>query len=198
MGLSIHYNGRFNQKADLSELITEVKDIAEVLNWNYKIYQEAFPNQETKNQSHDGALYGISFTPPECETVSICFLSNYRMSSLVHLTLYGHTENPSEKDFLYMLSAKTQFAGTAIHKTIINIFHYLCKKKYLIDFDLTDEGGYWETSDEKLLEQKFKEYGDLLDNFSLALETISVNQGESYEDYFERILKMIENRNKKK
>jgi len=198
MGLSIHYSGRFNSKADLSDLITEVKDIAETLNWKYKIYQEEFPFIEKGDQSYDGQLYGISFTPPECETVSICFLSNYRMSSLVHLTLYGHTENPSEKDFLYMLSAKTQFAGTAIHKIIINIFRHLYKKKYLLDFELIDEGGYWETGDEKLLENKFKEYGDLLDNFSLALETISPKHGESYENYFERIMKIIENRNKKK
>ena len=95
-----------------------------------------------------------------------------------------------------MLSAKTQFAGSAIHKTIVEIFHYLCKKGYLIDFELIDEGGYWETGDEKLLDDKFKEYGDLLDNFSLAVETISINPGESYENYFVRIIKLIENKNK--
>ncbi len=29
MGLSIYYSGKFNKNADLSELITEVKEIAE-------------------------------------------------------------------------------------------------------------------------------------------------------------------------
>ena len=106
MGLSIHYSGRFNSKADLSDLITEVKDIAEVLNWNYKIYQEEFPFEESEDLSFDGELYGISFTPPECETVSICFLSNYRMSSLVHLKLYGHPENRSEKIFFICFQQK--------------------------------------------------------------------------------------------
>lgn len=37
MGLSIHYSGKFNKNASLSDLITEVKDIAETLKWNYKI-----------------------------------------------------------------------------------------------------------------------------------------------------------------
>jgi len=198
MGLSIHYSGQFNKNTSLSDLIIEVKDIAEILNWNYKIFQEEFSFEAPEDQSYDGQLYGISFTPPECETVSICFLSNYRMSSLVHLKFYGHSENRSDEDLLYLLFVKTQFAGIAIHKTIIEIFRYLCKKEYLINFELIDEGGYWETGDENLLENKFKEYGDLLDNFSLAVETFSVNQGESYEDYFSRIMKMIENKNKKK
>lgn len=197
MGLSIHYSGRFNQNAVLSDLITEVKEIAETFKWNYKIYQIEFPFKEKEDQSYDREIYGISFTPPECETVSISFLSNYRMSSIAHLKFYGHSENQSQNDFLYMLSVKTQFAGTAIHKTIIELFHYLYKKNYFLEFNLIDDGEYWETGDENLLEQKFKINGDLIDNFSLAIETIPVTQGESYENYFERILKMIDDNKKK-
>jgi hypothetical protein len=74
----------------------------------------------------------------------------------------------------------------------------LYKKKYFAKFDLVDEGEYWETCNDKLLEQKFKQNGDLIDSFSLAVETISVNQGETYENYFKRVLKMIDDKNKKK
>ena len=197
MGLSIHYGGKFNKNAILSDLITEVKEIAEIFKWDYKIYQEAFPVDNNETQSYDGKVYGISFTPPECETISICFLSNYRMSSNVHLKFYGHSENQPESDFLYMISAKTQFSGTVIHKTIIELFRYLNNKNYFKQFNLTDEGEYWETRNEKLLEQKFKEIGELIDNFSIAIETIPVKQGESFDNYFERILKIIDDRNKK-
>jgi hypothetical protein len=43
MGLSIYYSGRFNKNAVLSDLITEVKEIAETFKWDYKIYLKAFP-----------------------------------------------------------------------------------------------------------------------------------------------------------
>jgi hypothetical protein len=192
MGLSIHYNGRFNKDAILSDMITEVKDIAATFKWDYNIYQKVFPANKNVDLSYDGEIYGISFTPPKCETVSICFLSNYRMSDYVHLKFYGQSENQPESDFLYMLSVKTQFAGSTIHKTIIELFRHLLKRNYFSEFNLVDEGKYWETGDERLLDETFKLYGDLIESFSLALETTPGKQGESFENYFERILKIID------
>ena len=64
----------------------------------------------------------------------------------------------------------------SIHKSIIQLFHYLCKREYFKEFDLIDDGEYWESGDERLLEQKFKENGDLIDNFSIAVEAIPVKQ----------------------
>ncbi|HDH31213.1 MAG TPA: hypothetical protein ENH26_00335 [Candidatus Wolfebacteria bacterium] len=197
MGLSIHYGGRFNKNAVLSDLITEVKEIAETFKWDYKIYMEEFPVKKNESQPYDGKIYGISFTPPECETISISFLSNYRMSSSAHLKIFGYSENQLENKFLYMLSVKTQFAGTTIHKAIIELFRYLFKRNYFSEFNLVDEGEYWETGNESLLVQKFKENGDLIDNFSMAIETIPIKRGESFEDYFERIIGRIDKRNKK-
>jgi len=197
MGLSIHYKGRFNKNAVLSDLITEVKEIAEAFKWNYRIHLEEFPDKSNNDDHYDGEIYGISFTPPKCETVSICFLSNYRMSSGAHLKFFGHSKNQSEKKYLYMLSVKTQFSGITIHKAIIELFRYLLKKNYFSEFNLIDEGDYWETGNENLLEQKFKEYGDLIDNFSMAIETIPIKQGESFENYFERIIGRIDNKNKR-
>lgn len=195
MGLSIHYNGKFNSNANLSDLIAEVKEIAEILKWDYKIFHKIFPSTNIENKSHNNKIYGISITPPGCETVWFCFLSNYRMSSIVHLKFYGNSTNPNERKFLYMLSSKTQFAGANVHKTIIEIFKHLKSRAYFEEFNLTDEGEYWETNDEKLLEHKFKVYDKLLDHFSLAVETIPINKEESLEKYFERILKIIDDRN---
>lgn len=191
MGLSIHYSGRFNKNAILSDLITEVKEIAETFQWKYTVYQEAFPVETNETQSHDGKIYGIDFTPLECETISICFLSNYRMSCYANLKFYGLSEIPHERDYLYMLSTKTQFSGTAIHKTIIELFRHLNNRNYFTEFNITDEGEYWETGDEELLDQKIKENGRLIDDFSLAFETIPHKPDEDYEQYFERIIKII-------
>lgn len=73
----------------------------------------------------------------------------------------------------------------------------MSKNNYFSEFNLVDEGEYWETCDEKLLEQKFKEYGNLIESFSLAIETTPVNECESYEKYLKRILKMIDKNRKK-
>lgn len=196
MGLSIHYNGKFNKEADLAELIAEVRDIVQIFQWDYFIFSEQFPPRETDDQSHDGDLYGIHFTPPGCESVSLCFLSNRRMSDIVHLKLYGDSKDEEERDYLYMLATKTQFADVSVHKSIIHLFRHLQSKNYFEEFNLIDEGEYWETGDEALLERKHEFLGTLIDSFSLAVQSVPREQGESYENYFKRIVKLIHDRNK--
>ncbi len=196
MGLSIHYTGTFNKNASLSDLITEVKEVAEVHNWDYNVYEEKFPIDNNEDETNDGKVYGISFSPSKCEPVYICFLSNYRMSNHFLLKFYGDSEDQPEKDYLYMLFTKTQYAGIAIHKIIIDLFRYLHKQNYFSEFNMIDEGEYWETGDEEVLERKFKEYNYLVDNFSLAIEAIPAEPGETYEDYFKRITERIHKRRK--
>ncbi len=198
MGLSIHYSGRFRETSCLPEMIDEIKDIAEVCKWNFTVYCEQFPNNKSPGIIHDGKVYGISFTPPECETVSISFLSNRKMSSNVHLKFYGNTDKEPYSKYLYMLSVKTQFAGIEVHKFIIQLFRHLEKKNYFEEFSLIDDGKYWETGDEKLLADIFKENVELLDNFSFAIESVPIENGESYEKYFERVMNMINARKKNK
>ena len=191
MGLSFHYNGTFNKNAHLSDLITEVKEVCETFKWKFEIYRKEFPMDAGKNSSYAGEIYGISFTPPECETVDISFLSNYKMSNFINLKFYGFSDNQQDKEYLYMLSAKTQYAGINVHKIIIELFRHLKKQNYFSDFNLTDEGEYWETGDEKLLEIKFKRLGSLIDSFSLALQSVPIEEKESLVDSIERISKKI-------
>ncbi len=96
MGLTIHYNGKFNEKASLAGMIEEVKDIAEIYNWQYTIYESQFPERSSDNDSfpkgmdsHNENIYGIIFLPPECEPVFLTFLSNGRMSGTDHLIFFG-------------------------------------------------------------------------------------------------------------
>lgn len=190
MGLSFHYNGRIAKPEYLSELIAEVKDVAKVFGWDYVVHEQQFPKGLYGLVDYNSSIYGISFTPPNCETVSISFLSNGRMSDVPHLLFYGKTETQSEREYLYMLSVKTQFAGMAIHQIIIQLFRHL-NKKYFEDFSLIDEGYYWETNDEELLKSTFKKYTDLLDDFSFALDNFPVQSNESIENYLERLFGWI-------
>jgi len=184
MGLTIYYNGTFNSKASLPAMIEEVKDIAEVHNWPYHIYETDFPGYDFTNHAFDGKVYGISFTPPESETVCLTFLSNGRLSNAVWLNWLN---SEGSQDYLYMPFTKTQYAGWQIHQQIIHILQYV-SKKYFQHFNVDDEGMYWETGDVNMLQERFKQYSSLINKFSSGLEMIPINPGESLEDYFKRIL----------
>ena len=112
------------------------------------------------------------------------------MSSLSHLQFWGKTDVQAEREYLYMLSVKTQYAGVETHQFIIQLFRYL-DKKYLADFTMSDEGEYWETNDKTLLETIFKTYTDLINGFASAIENYPIQSGENIESYFERLMKQI-------
>lgn len=197
MGLSIDYSGSFKKEASLEAMIEEVKDIAEIYNWKYTINKNRFPENSFGKIEYDGKLYGISFTPPNSETISLTFLSNGKMCCGARLKYFGNSDNENDKMYLYMLSSKTQYAGSTIHKIIIHLLKYI-SQKYFQDFQLMDEGNYWETGDEKLLEKNFKAYNDLLDGVVYSIENYPINNAESFADYFERILKMLDAKRNKK
>jgi hypothetical protein len=195
MGLTIHYSGSFNPNSSLSTMIEEIKDIAELYKWKYKIFETEFPANGTGNEEYTQEIYGICFTPTECETVWISFLSNGKMSSPMHLDFFGKNEKQEELPYLYMLSTKTQFAGVEIHKLIIHLLRYL-EGKYLQQFTVMDEGHYWESGDEKLLADTFKEYTEMIERFATSVENYPMNPGESFEAYFERLMMQIHNKRK--
>ncbi len=105
-------------------------------------------------------------------------------------------KNKEEAEYLYMLSTKTQYAGIEIHKLVIHLLKYL-SEKYLQDFALMDEGEYWETGDEKLLGDAFKRYTFLIESFTSSIENYPKKAGESFETYFEKLLKQMHKKYKK-
>ena len=197
MGLTIYYSGSFNKNASLSEMIEEVRDIAKIYKWKYRIYEENFSRNSLGKETFNKKIYGICFTPPECETVSLSFLSNGKMSSSFRLKLYGNAVDEEHKQFLYMLSTKTQFAGVETHKILVHLLKYL-SKKYFSEFKVIDEGRYWETGDEKILKENFRQYNELLDGVSSAIQNFPMKSGEKMEEYFERVLKKVHLKKKKK
>jgi len=196
MGLSIHYSGRFREDASLSRMIQDVKDVAKVNGWKYLIFEDSFPEDPPASDVPDDRFYGIAFTPDQCETIFLSFLSNRRMSSPVSLEAFGPASGHPDEKFIYMLSAKTQFAGVETHRLIIHLFRYL-EKKYFEDFEMLDEGSYWETGDEKVLADTFKRYNELMDQFSGALDYIDQEEAEDADGYIERIVRWIHRRRRR-
>jgi len=189
MGLSFHYSGRFNPEKSLKEMVDEVTDICKTFQWKYHVFNTEFPDKKFQDGYTD-EIFGIIFTPPECETAKLTFLSNGRMSSRLNLMHYGNSDNEDYKKYLYMLSVKTQFAGIEIHALLIKIFRHI-SQKYLLDFYMSDEGYYWETDDLEKLQGQFNRYNTLLDNFCLGLETIPKKESENLEDYLTRVFGYI-------
>ena len=129
-------------------------------------------------------------TPPDCEPVCLTFLSNGRMSSDNHLGFFSNSSVKENQQYLYMLSTKTQYGGMKIHMLIIHMLKYLTNK-YLQTFSLKDEGNYWETGDEKVLEDTFKRYNDLIDSVGGALESFPMMTGETMEEYLFRLIEYV-------
>ena len=190
MGLSIHYSGRIANPDFLPGLVEEVEDIIKLHGWYYYIFERNFPEKSTESPIYNGNLYGISFSPPDCEPVSICFLSNGRISDSVHLKLFGKSKNQREKKYLYMLSVKTQYAGVETHCFIIQLFRYL-NKKYFSDFNMCDEGSYWETNNKALLKFNFEKYNTLIKAFSSAIENYPLLPEEDIEAYIKRLVEQL-------
>lgn len=197
MGLSFHYSGRIANPDSLPFMIDEVVDICKVYNWKYKVFERQFSKDSIWKEVHNEKLYGICFIPPGCEMVSISFLSNGRMSSATGLQFWGNSNDPKEKEFLYMISVKTQYAGIEIHRNIIQLFRYI-DEKYLADFTMNDEGEYWETNDNQVLKENFKRYTDLIEGFSLALESQDREKGEDMETYLLRLAQQLHDRRHRK
>lgn len=95
-----------------------------------------------------------------------------------------------KRQYLYMLSVKTQFADWQIHLFIVQPHRHL-SKKYFSEFNVSDEGYYWETNDEKILKQNFSRYDKLLNNTSNTFETFPVEDGETIGKYIERMMEFV-------
>jgi len=193
MGISIYYKGRLKTKKSLQGLIEEVSDIARIYKWRSYTFEEEFPKGSFGKPSFDYHLYGICFTPPECETVNLTFLSNGKLVSPWAWQYYFSREN--DKSVLNGTSVKTHYAGPNVHKILVHLLDHL-SKKYFRSFKLTDEGQYWETKDEKLLAENFKQLNSLMEKFGSALDAQPMKEGETFEKYFVRLLNQI-HKNKK-
>src|SRR5690625_2262803 len=167
MGLSIHYSGYLKKANLLPELIREVKDVAEIYEWKYQIFDTVFPDEQFQKEVDFDNLYGISFRPPDSETISLVFLSNGRMVCPASVSFFKKDVTDYEESWIYTTSVKTQYAGVRVHQVIILFFRYL-NDKYFRDFEMMDESYYWETNDEAKMIEQFNTLNALIDRKSVV------------------------------
>jgi hypothetical protein len=175
MGLSIHYKGKIKDTCLIRMLVDEVKDICISLQWNYHLYD-------------DDIIKGISFAAVECEPLFFTFSNEGILYSPV---LLQHNIQPATT-----ISVKTQFAGIDVHKTIIKLLKHL-KANYFSEFELDDEGNYWETNDENILQRQFNNYNYFLNAVSEALKDFETKKDDTPESLTERLEKFLNGRLRK-
>jgi hypothetical protein len=190
MGLSIHYKGRINNYSLIDELTNEVEDICKILNWKYHIWvKESSANDNVHisnpcflNYSPED-LKGITVSPEDCEPVALTFLPSGLLCSPVKLMCNDQGKNDL---IIEVVSTKNQYAGPDTHIVVVNLLQYL-KEKYFSDFELTDEGMYWETKDEKVLLSQFAKYNYALKTVTEALSDFKSVPGENVTSLAERL-----------
>jgi len=179
MGLSIHYSGYIRNKELIHQLIDEVKDISETLGWAPQII-------------NDEEIKGISFAPKGSEPVFLTFNHDGRLLSPANILVKDiYDDVRFDKYLIFTTSTKTQYAGQEAHIAIIKLLKHI-SAKYLSRFELNDEGKYWETGDEKILLNQFKNYNAAIDSFCKIIEELPAVPGEtaaSLCDRLENILK---------
>jgi hypothetical protein len=178
MGLSIHYSGSIKDIREIDNLVNEVADICKTFSWSYNIIK---PDEDP--------ISGICFGPQECETIFLTFLPDGKLCSLLSFIFKEkYPEQPFEP--IYTISVKTQYAGMDAHMAVIKLLRYL-KEKYFSEFELRDEGYYWETGDREKLASQFSNYDMAIEMVSQALSGIEKIPGESTDSLAARIERIL-------
>ena len=137
MGVTIHFSGRLKKSEDLETVISLGREFAmrkhcEVtrLDSEKKLLIRFKDGEEC---DYEGPVRGIQFHPDEnCEPFVLEF----------------------DNDLFIQERCKTQFAGISTHVEVIQLLRNI--EPYFESLVVVDEGGFWETTDIAVLEQKFE------------------------------------------
>ncbi len=197
MGITIHYKGTLKSVGMISPLIEELVDIAKTMEWEYKILDKSIDQTSDFKLVHDEKsdkiiaklpLKGISVSiHKKCEKLQLFFDKNGILRDPPQMEFsHVHEEAPS---FLFI---KTQFAPLQVHITIIKLLKYL-SKKYFSEFQVFDEGDYWETEDENILRYKLISHAKKMDQVAQILENAEdeLSDADSPESLANKIEKLL-------
>ena len=187
MGLGIHYSGRFNPNASLPKLIAEVEELATAYGWEQLVYERVFPSSRF-DDSYSDKIYGIVVIPPNCDPLFLSFLSNGRMSSPLHLESFGYSDEVIHREYLYLLSVSTLLAGVDVHVKLVTLLKALTNR-YFLDFEVNDEGGYWDTENEEYLHSVFLHQRQQMELVTCSKNGSTYFWGESIRFYLNRVMK---------
>jgi len=171
----------------LPQLIAVVEVMASAYGWEQVVYSSTFPSSHF-DDTYSDKVYGIAVIPPNCDPLFLCFLSNGRMSSPLHLESFGDSNDVIHREYLYLLSVNTLLAGVSVHIKLVKMLK-LISRRYLTEFEVKDEGGYWDSGDEQYLAESFSYQKHLMELVSCPRNGPTYFWGESIRVYLNRVMK---------
>lgn len=216
MGLSFHYRGRLKSATTLPSLVDEVEDICKVLNWKCSVFETEYPDNKFVAPINDSD-YGILFSPPSCEPVSLVFDSEGKIYTpwlkeilnkhksgevkVITVKLNLDDDNPvpeiSEEsedfdplDMVYSISVKTQFAGAESHVQLMELLRYL-SEKYLTEFHIQDESDYWNTRNAEKLHEKMNKINQFMDTFHDMMDNQNIKDPKDFIAFLKQLSMQI-------
>ncbi|MBK7129501.1 MAG: hypothetical protein IPH66_09080 [Crocinitomicaceae bacterium] len=169
MGISIHYKGEFNDATKLAEFVNEVADISEVNKWKFKKFSHTFEQGTFTAFSPSSDIYGIVFSPADCEPVMLTFTCDGRMCNPWYFEMVRDSHDPEQYEAMRMLSTKTHYAGFETHCRVVDLLKYI-SAKYFNNFKVIDETSYYETSDAIKGKQAFDASDTLISTMAKKLQ----------------------------
>lgn len=177
MGNCIHYRGWIKSPTLVPELIKEVKDIAEIMEWRYEILDDdwsapADVRLETGKTGRtelvgNAGLKGIIFKPePRYDPIYMTFTKKGLLIDPFSLALRNSNVLKERTTWMW---AKCSVAPDYVHMAVCKLLRHL-SAKYFKKFYVKDETEYWETGDEALLHEKQDRMRALIDAFANGLE----------------------------
>ncbi|XOV95262.1 MAG: hypothetical protein ACFHWX_11245 [Bacteroidota bacterium] len=168
MGLTIHYKGILKKPEMVYSLIEEMCEVAETMDWRCQVIDNDWDLPDTSHIASGGRILGhsalkgvILILHNKCEPIFLLFDARGTLQSPVSMAL--------KKNKLSWQHTKTQFAPIEVHISIVKLMKYL-SSKYFEQFEVIDEGEFWETDDIALLTKKRSYLGDLIDKVGEVLE----------------------------
>jgi hypothetical protein len=144
MGVTIHFEGRLKNVEALTSLESDVRAFSNESGWTTKpICESNTTLKRVVNEQDDdyvGPTRGVEAQPhPNCEPLRFEF----------------------DRGLFIQEYCKTQFAGAATHVKIVELIRRVAH--YFEDLHVEDEGEFWETNDEALLESHIEKVNGMID-----------------------------------
>jgi hypothetical protein len=206
MGITAFYHGRLRDIADLPLIQAELRATCARLGWLCLVIDErilgtaerytvipletddGIPTStfETHEVPVDDHVRGAVIHPPGCETLFLTFGRTGRS------VWYNNASDASAQPGRYgliqeHLFCKTQFGSPETHIRVCELLRLV--EKYAAEWEVTDEGGYWETGEEQVLLVTWARYQAIFDAASdpqvrqemLGSAGIHLDDGQTWE-----------------
>ena len=136
MGVTIHFEGRLKSQNYFDHVVEISEKFAQYNHMEYQIFKESDKIlqrvKDEKDWDYKGSTQGIKIQPDiNSDPLWIEF----------------------DKYYYIQEYCKTQFVDIHVHVKIIELLRLI--EPYFADLVVTDEGEYWDTTDEKILQENF-------------------------------------------